>query len=400
MDLRNLTGLWGTRIPVRDWGCAAPARVKGGKRYSATARCEANVTRLVVRTTAPRSPAQATCFYRYVWPMAAPAAPGAPAAAAPPPPRPRRVPSLPGAGVARAPPRLGEIPRRVVWEFTLRGRVPLAEQHGASHLPRAPYLPGAHLARVGNRTVKVFSARYVAKVERRVYAVCSVFRFGHADLRTKGDMWLHYPTTELLALDAAMKDHAGAVRGQATVVPGSYAPVFELFLLRHGAAEVTVLDYIPLRVEHPRVRCVEMEDYWAPRNVTPRAQFGAAVSFSKGRGSNFEHDGLGQYGDPVNPRGDVDAMAEVRAMLCPRGVLFLAVPVVSSDRLLFNQARFYGPLFLARLLHGWTVRAVYNMHPDLLRGPIQDPVQPVFVLENTPPPDPAAELCKVPGMCA
>ena len=42
---------------------------------------------------------------------------------------------------------------------------------------------------------------------------------------------------------------------------------------------------------------------------------------------SFDHDGLGRYGDPLNPAGDIDAMKMVSCVLKKDGLLFLTVPI-------------------------------------------------------------------------
>ncbi len=45
--------------------------------------------------------------------------------------------------------------------------------------------------------------------------------------------------------------------------------------------------------------------------------------------SSFDHDGLGRYGDPINPIGDLVAMETVKQDLRSDGLLFLTVPIGS-----------------------------------------------------------------------
>jgi len=57
----------------------------------------------------------------------------------------------------------------------------------------------------------------------------------------------------------------------------------------------------------------------------------------------------GRYGDPLNPDADLQAMARVRSILKPGGLLLLTVPV-GPDVLVFNLHRRYGPARLPLLL--------------------------------------------------
>ena len=54
-----------------------------------------------------------------------------------------------------------------------------------------------------------------------------------------------------------------------------------------------------------------------------------------------EHVGLGRYGDPLDPAGDLKAMAELQRVLAPGGDLLFVVPV-GKPRLQFNAHRIYG----------------------------------------------------------
>jgi SAM-dependent methyltransferase len=53
-----------------------------------------------------------------------------------------------------------------------------------------------------------------------------------------------------------------------------------------------------------------------------------------------EHVGLGRYGDPLDPGGDLKAMAELRRVLAPGGSLLFVVPV-GRPRVQFNAHRIY-----------------------------------------------------------
>jgi SAM-dependent methyltransferase len=54
----------------------------------------------------------------------------------------------------------------------------------------------------------------------------------------------------------------------------------------------------------------------------------------------IEHIGLGRYGDPIDPQGDLKAIRELQRILAPGGDLYFVVPV-GSPRLRFNAHRIY-----------------------------------------------------------
>jgi len=53
-----------------------------------------------------------------------------------------------------------------------------------------------------------------------------------------------------------------------------------------------------------------------------------------------EHVGLGRYGDPLDPDGDVRAMAELQRVVAPGGSLLFVVPV-GRPKIMFNAHRIY-----------------------------------------------------------
>lgn len=55
----------------------------------------------------------------------------------------------------------------------------------------------------------------------------------------------------------------------------------------------------------------------------------------------IEHIGLGRYGDPLDPQGDIKAIKELVRVIKPGGHLLVAVPV-GKARICFNAHRIYG----------------------------------------------------------
>lgn len=53
-----------------------------------------------------------------------------------------------------------------------------------------------------------------------------------------------------------------------------------------------------------------------------------------------EHIGLGRYGEPLDPRGDLKAMRELQRVVAPEGDLYFVVPI-GSPRIQFNAHRIY-----------------------------------------------------------
>ncbi len=53
-----------------------------------------------------------------------------------------------------------------------------------------------------------------------------------------------------------------------------------------------------------------------------------------------EHIGLGRYGDPIDPDGDLKAITELKRILAPGGLLLFVVPI-GRPKLIFNGHRIY-----------------------------------------------------------
>lgn len=54
-----------------------------------------------------------------------------------------------------------------------------------------------------------------------------------------------------------------------------------------------------------------------------------------------EHIGLGRYGDPIDPQGDLKAARELTRVLAPGGTLLFAVPMGARPRIEYNAHRIY-----------------------------------------------------------
>lgn len=101
--------------------------------------------------------------------------------------------------------------------------------------------------------------------------------------------------------------------------------------------------------------------------------------------SSFDHDGLGRYGDPIDPNADLHAMQTVRDVLRPNGTFFLTVPI-GPDVIVWNLHRRYGKLRLPRLLHGWEEVECVGWREELLEEAASYKLayEPVFILKPLP----------------
>lgn len=148
----------------------------------------------------------------------------------------------------------------------------------------------------------------------------------------------YYGNTDLYLYKAL---ESFSIRDKKVGVLGSTSPWYESIVLAHGGIPTTI-DYNKIISEDPRICTLTVEE-----SKSQHLSFDALLSIS-----SFEHDGLGRYGDPIQPDGDLRAIDEAKKMLRPGGVLFLAVPV-GKDLLVWNAHRVYGEIRLKQLLSGW-----------------------------------------------
>ena len=101
--------------------------------------------------------------------------------------------------------------------------------------------------------------------------------------------------------------------------------------------------------------------------------------------SSFEHDGLGRYGDPLDPDGDLKAMENAKNIIHKDGLMLLSIPNV-YDKVVFNLHRVYGEKRMPMLLNKWKKIDLFGEHPNMFsndaNGVNGSPYQPVYVVRN------------------
>ncbi|KAH7699971.1 Protein K06H6.1, partial [Aphelenchoides avenae] len=144
---------------------------------------------------------------------------------------------------------------------------------------------------------------------------------------------------------AAMK-HVG-VAGLRGAVIGSQSPWVEAYCLVNGAKHITTVDYQEIKIEHPQMDFLSV-------TISLYESFDFIVTFS-----SLEHSGLGRYGDPLDPFGDVKEMRKLRCLLKPGGMLYLGLPT-GLDTVVFNAHRIYGRLRLPFMMEGLELINVFH----------------------------------------
>lgn len=159
------------------------------------------------------------------------------------------------------------------------------------------------------------------------------------------------------------------IEGKEVCIIGSTYPWYEAIALSRGAEVIDVIEYSDRSIPHEKIR------YLKPGNADKK--YDVCISIS-----SFEHDGLGRYGDPINPTGDLEAMKHMKDVVKPGGLMLLAVPV-GTDCIYFNRHRVYGEHRLPLLLEGWEEVAAFGYSEPNLYSPNNGEYQPVFVLRNS-----------------
>lgn len=152
---------------------------------------------------------------------------------------------------------------------------------------------------------------------------------------------------------------------------GSTYPWYEAMLLTRVPKSVTVIEYSDRKLEGiPNLQYGKPDDFYS------FTKYDAAVSIS-----SYEHDGLGRYGDPLNPNGDLEAMKTLKYIVKPGGLLYLSVPI-GQDKLYFNLHRIYGKYRFPKLIEGWQPVGWFGFVDQSWTFDNQGDYQPVVVLKN------------------
>lgn len=168
-------------------------------------------------------------------------------------------------------------------------------------------------------------------------------------VRTGATMGTYGRDTVKLIRDT-VKSYSSEIAGKVGMVMGSERPWVEATILEQGAKEVWTFEYSDIHSEHPQLKAM-------PHRSIARAFLEGELPsmdfiFTY---SSLEHSGLGRYGDPLNPEGDAEAVAQARCFLRPGGLLFLGVPMTCKDEgfIEFNAHRVYGFKRLAFITPGF-----------------------------------------------
>lgn len=169
------------------------------------------------------------------------------------------------------------------------------------------------------------------------------------------------------------------VTNQHVAVVGSESPWIEALLINLENS-VTTIEYNVPRANFQNLKC---KDYFRFFENNENA-FDCVVTFS-----SIEHSGLGRYGDPLEPDGDIKTMQTIHKNLKQGGLLIWGAPV-GHDALVWNAHRIYGRLRLPLMFAGFEELEWFTIEgaskETLLNSPLaRRGFQPVVVLRKTSP---------------
>ena len=157
-----------------------------------------------------------------------------------------------------------------------------------------------------------------------------------------------------IALLNLFKSYGQLIDSRSMLVMSSVSLWAEALAYELGASQITTLAFTHKMWHDSKLVWFYLNDY-LDIMVKKRAieQFDNAVSYAL-----IEHSGLGRFGEPLSPEGDLKSMKQLHCMLKPEGLLFLG-PVEMTNKekseLHFNAKRVYGQNRMQRLLSGWQI---------------------------------------------
>jgi hypothetical protein len=81
----------------------------------------------------------------------------------------------------------------------------------------------------------------------------------------------------------------------------------------------------------------------------------------------IEHIGLGRYGDPLDPKGDLKAISELKRVMAIGGDLLFVVPI-GQPKIMFNAHRIYSYEHVLKFFQGFRLIEFALIPDDPLDG--------------------------------
>ena len=113
--------------------------------------------------------------------------------------------------------------------------------------------------------------------------------------------------------------------------------------------------FLPVEFYDFRPAKLKLSNLYSDRADLTRLHFESNSIESLSCMHTVEHVGLGRYGDPVDPDGDIKSINELKRVVAVNGSLLFVVPV-GKPKIMFNAHRIYNPEFIMNLFKGFTLK--------------------------------------------
>ncbi len=113
--------------------------------------------------------------------------------------------------------------------------------------------------------------------------------------------------------------------------------------------------FIPVEFYDFRPAKLKLSELYSDRADLTQLHFASNSITSLSCMHTIEHIGLGRYGDPIDPDGDIKSINELKRVVAVNGSLLFVVPV-GKPRIQFNAHRIYNPEVITDLFNGFTLK--------------------------------------------
>lgn len=160
------------------------------------------------------------------------------------------------------------------------------------------------------------------------------------------------------------------IRNKKVAIIGSTTPWIEAILLNLGN-QVTTVEYNVPTSTNTQITCTSFWDFCETKEL-----YDCIVTYS-----SIEHSGLGRYGDPLDPYGDIKTMETIHQNLKTNGILIWGAPI-GHDALVWNAHRIYGNIRLPLMFTNFKELEWLMHDKSILNRPLSGcGLEPVIVLQ-------------------
>lgn len=113
--------------------------------------------------------------------------------------------------------------------------------------------------------------------------------------------------------------------------------------------------FIPVEFYDFRPARLNLKNLYSGKGDLTNLHFDTASIASLSCMHTVEHIGLGRYGDPIDPDGDLKAINELKRVVAPEGSLLFVVPV-GKPKIMFNAHRIYSAQMIINYFNGFSLK--------------------------------------------